>query len=338
MRKRWAAFQQGWMDFRQALAKIKKEAKAQLPLWREDAHQASEELRGKVEGTRSRLRATWADWKTIFSTVDFSREKMHQMLFEDRTQLGRLFESLLMGAIVLSVLVVMLDSVPAIHRRFGWLMVTLEWGFTILFTFEYLLRLYSAHHPFRYATSFFGVIDLVTVLPTYISFFVPGAHTFLVLRILRVFRIFRLFKLFKLLRAGNTILTALRASKEKIAVFLIFVLMLVAIMGSMLYIVEASVENSGFTSIPISIYWAIVTLTTVGYGDISPTTWFGQFIAALVMLMGYVIIAVPTGIVSAELAVGRKAPEVLQLECPRCGKEEHEKESRFCSRCAERLV
>lgn len=315
---------------------MKEEAKKQLPSWEADVHETRDNWNNWWKSKRAKWKRTVAYWKSVFATVDMSREKMHQMLFEERTAVGRLFESMLMVIIVISVLVVMLDSVEEVHRRFGWLMGTLEWIFTFIFTLEYALRLYSAHRPFRYATSFFGIIDLVTILPTYISFFVAGAHTFLVLRILRVFRIFRLLKLVKLLKAGNTIVAALQASKEKIAIFLLFILMLVAMLGSVLYIIEAG-QDSGFTSIPASIYWAVVTLTTVGYGDIAPATWVGRMIAAGVMIIGYSVIAVPTGIVSAEFVNETKKANAKKTECNRCGKDAHVKEARFCDRCGERL-
>ena len=230
----------------------------------------------------------------------------------------------------------MLDSIAVIHQRIGWLLIVFEWIFTLFFTIEYLLRIYSSPHPIRYMTSFFGIIDLISIIPTYISALVAGSHAFLILRILRVLRVFRLLRLVKFMKAGNTIISALNSSKEKIAVFMIFVLLVVTIMGSTLYVVEID-QGSGFTSIPISIYWAIITLTTVGYGDIYPTTWLGQLIASGIMLMGYSILAVPTGIVSAELVKEAKKVNMKKVECPRCGKKEHEEKARYCSRCAEKL-
>ncbi|NND33182.1 MAG: ion transporter [Saprospiraceae bacterium] len=275
-------------------------------------------------------------WKRAFSNIDASPHQLHRMLFEDRTTVGKLFEEVLIILISASVLVVMLDSVAVLHRRAGLLFNTLEWIFTIIFTLEYLLRIYSSPHPIKYMTSFFGIIDLITILPTYIGVIFTGAHTFLILRILRVLRIFRLLKLVKMMKAGNTISASLQASKEKIAVFLIFVLLMVTVMGSMMYIIEAG-NDSGFTSIPVSIYWAIVTLTTVGYGDIAPATWFGQLIAAAIMITGYAVIAVPTGIVSAEFISQKRQARREQSLCEKCGKEEHEENSRFCNRCGDRL-
>lgn len=260
---------------------------------------------------------------------------LHTYLFERTSKGGRIFEYLLLIAIFLSIAIVMLESVESIAADYGNLLFILEWVFTVFFSVEYILRLYSAYRPIKYATSFFGVIDLLSVLPTFISAFVPGAHAFFIIRILRVFRIFRIFKLIKFSRAGLTILTALKASREKILMFLLFVLTLVIITGSLMYLIEGE-SNSGFTSIPRSIYWAIVTLTTVGYGDIAPKTVLGQFFAALIMLLGYAVIAVPTGIVSAEFAQ-TKIPKPTQT-CSRCGKAGHETASRFCNRCGERLI
>lgn len=308
-----------------------------LPAWRKEAHDYSEVWHERYDEKRSALRRTQQAFKTVFSRLDASPEKLHELLFEEKTLAGRMFDWLLIVLILASVFIVILDSVDSLHRQFFWLFGILEWMFTIVFTVEYLLRIYSSPRPIRYMTSFYGIIDLITVLPTYIGVIFSGAHAFLVLRVLRVLRIFRLLKLVKMMRAGSTIMLSLKASREKIVVFLIFVLLLVTIMGSMMYIIEAGTD-SGFTSIPVSIYWAIVTLTTVGYGDIAPGTWLGQFIAALVMIMGYAVIAVPTGIVSAEFIEQRKIAALDRTPCDRCGKNEHEQNARYCSRCGERLL
>ncbi len=313
------------------------EVEKHLPEWKEDLEEFRQEGQNRWTHFKKDIRAERDSWKRTFSTVDASPEKLHEMLFEDKTLIGKRFEEILIVLIFASVLVVMLDSVNKIHAQIGGLLKMLEWFFTIVFTLEYLLRIYSSPHPIRYITSFYGIIDLITILPTYIAVFVSQAHTFLMLRILRVFRVFRLLKLVKMLKASSTIINALKASKAKIAVFLVFVLLMVTIMGSILYIVEAG-EDSGFTSIPNSIYWAIVTLTTVGYGDIAPTTWFGRLIAAGIMIIGYSVIAVPTGIVSAEFANEAKKSKKKKEECFRCGKEKHEPKARFCSRCGERLT
>ena len=312
------------------------EVKKHLPDWRKDVVLYRKERKERWKGFKENFSKNWQDWKQTFSDVDASPEKLHEMLFEDKTMLGKRFEEILIVLIFASILVVALDSVTEIHQQLGWLLDALEWFFTISFTIEYLLRIYSSPHPIRYITSFFGIIDLITILPTYIAFIFPQAHTFLILRILRVFRVFRLLKLVKMMRAGTTIVTALKASKAKIIVFLVFVLMLVTLMGSVLYIVEAG-QDSGFTNIPNSIYWAIVTLTTVGYGDIAPATWMGKLIAACIMIIGYSVIAVPTGIVSAEFVREAKKSKKTNNECPRCGKEEHELEARYCNRCGEKL-
>jgi voltage-gated potassium channel len=321
---------------REILVYMRGQVIEKLPGWKKDASEYSDDWKKRYLIGRISFRKTRLEWKAAFSKIDASPEKLHEMLFEEKTTIGKMFESLLIVLIFASVLVVMLDSVESIHRRFYWLLAILEWIFTIVFTIEYLLRIYSSPRPIRYITSSFGIIDLVTILPTYIGVIFTGAHTFLILRILRVFRIFRLLKLVNMMRAGSTITASLKASRDKISVFLIFVLLAVTVMGSVLYIVEAG-SDSGFTSIPTSIYWAIVTLTTVGYGDIAPSTWLGQLIAAAIMIIGYAVIAVPTGIVSAEFMEQKKKARIDKTDCQRCGKNEHEKEARYCSRCGDRL-
>lgn len=312
------------------------ETRKQLPDWKEDAIEYREEQQNRFSRLKQSLRMEWADWKKTFSNLDASPASMHEMLFEDKTKIGRRFEQLLIVLIISSVIVVLLESVPEIHDRFGFLLIALEWVFTLVFTIEYLLRIYSSPNPIRYITSFYGIIDLITVLPTYIAIFYGQAHTFLVLRVLRVFRVFRLLKLVKMMQAGRTIEAALKASRAKITVFMIFVLLLVTLMGSVLYIVEAG-SGSGFSSIPNSIYWAIITLTTVGYGDITPVTWLGKMIAAAIMLVGYSIIAVPTGIVSAEVLRESRTQNRLTTECQRCGLDNHERDARYCNRCGDKL-
>ena len=228
------------------------------------------------------------------------RARLHEIIFEADTPLGKAFDIGLILCIILSVIAVMLDSVAAIRAEYGGLLLAVEWGFTILFTIEYVLRLTCIGRPWKYATSFFGIVDLLAIIPTYLSVILPGTHYLLVIRILRVLRIFRVLKIVQYLSEANLLLTALKASRRKITVFLFAVLTLVIIFGSLMYIIED--ESHGFTSIPRSMYWAIVTLTTVGYGDISPKTSVGQAIAAVVMILGYSIIAVPTGIVTVELS------------------------------------
>ena len=258
------------------------------------------------------------------------RSRLHEIIFEADTPAGKLFDVLLILSIVLSVVLVMLDSVSGIQQTHGVLLYIGEWVFTILFTIEYLLRLYSVGRPLSYATSFFGIVDLLAILPTYLSLVFPGAQYFLVIRILRVLRVFRVLKLVQYVSEAHVLRQAMRASRRKITVFLFVVLTLVVIFGSLMYIIED--PESGFTSIPQSIYWTIVTLTTVGYGDISPRTGLGQTMAALIMIIGYGIIAVPTGIVTAELTHSYKK-SVSTQSCPQCSFEGHDADAEFCKYC-----
>ena len=264
------------------------------------------------------------------------REKIHEIIFEADTPMGKLFDVVLLVLIAASVLVVMLESVNYINARYADLFFTLEWIFTIIFTIEYLIGSYSFYRPLKYVLSFFGIIDLLAILPAYLSFFViAGTHSLMVIRAFRLIRIFRIFKLGHFLSEGNVILDALRASRVKISVFLTFVCLLVVIIGSMMYLIEGG-EGSGFSSIPRSIYWAIVTLTTVGYGDITPATEVGQFLSAVVMILGYAIIAVPTGIVSAEMVKGSHS-QISTQACRYCGAEGHDHDAVYCRMCGERL-
>ncbi len=267
-----------------------------------------------------------------------TRARLHEIIFEADTPGGRAFDLLLIWSILLSVLAVMLDSVEPIRARHGALLVRLEWGFTILFTIEYVLRLSCIGRPRRYATSFYGVVDLLAIIPTYLSLVFPGSQYLLVIRILRVLRIFRVLKLVQYLDEANVMLRALRASRRKIAVFFSTVLTLVVVFGAVMYLIEGS--EHGFDSIPRSLYWAIVTMTTVGYGDISPQTPVGQALAAVVMVLGFAIIAVPTGIVASEMtraeAGGPQRPVSTQV-CPQCSLEGHDPDARFCKGCGARL-
>ncbi len=262
------------------------------------------------------------------------RLKVHEVIFEADTPAGKWFDVLLILAILASVVLVMLDSVSTIHKPYGSILLFGEWFFTILFTIEYLLRLVSVGRPLAYATSFFGVVDLLAILPTYLSILIPGAQYLLVIRILRVLRIFRILKLVQYLGEARMLTQALRASGRKITVFLIVVLTLVTIFGSLIYLIED--PKDGFTSIPKSIYWSIVTLTTVGYGDISPKTNLGQLLSALIMIIGYGIIAVPTGIVTVELAQAFKQ-KISTQACPECSAEGHDIDAKFCKYCGSRL-
>ncbi len=263
------------------------------------------------------------------------RERLHEVIYESNTTAGKLFDVSLLLLILASIFVVILDSVEAQHRRYGVLYNQLEWIFTILFTLEYLLRLISIKKPLRYVFSFLGIIDLLAIIPSYLSIFIAGTQSLLVFRALRLLRVFRIFKLSHFLSEMRFLGLALRGSLKKISIFMLIVLMLVIILGSIMYLVEDG-EN-GFSSIPESIYWAIVTITTVGYGDITPMTMAGKFVASLIMLMGYGIIAVPTGIVTTEMAIAARDRREKNETCPRCGKEGHDLDARFCNRCGEAL-
>ena len=263
------------------------------------------------------------------------RVRLHQIIFEADTRAGRFFDLALIWLILLSVATVILESVRSVRAQYGDLLYALEWLFTLLFTVEYLLRLLSVRRPLRYATSFFGVVDLLAIIPTYLSIFVPGSQYLLVIRILRLLRVFRLLKLSEYVAEADTLRRALRASSRKISVFISAVVLLVVIIGALMYVIEG--EEHGFTSIPISIYWAIVTLTTVGYGDLSPRTPFGQVLASIVMVIGYGIIAVPTGIVSVELAQATRELKVSRQSCPSCGAEGHDPDALCCKYCGAKL-
>ncbi|HKP70654.1 MAG TPA: ion transporter [Pyrinomonadaceae bacterium] len=261
------------------------------------------------------------------------RHRVHAVVFESETMAGRVFDVSVICLILLSVTAVILESIPGVRDVFGPELLIAEWFFTILFTFEYLLRLISVRRPFRYALSFYGLVDLLAILPTYLSLFVPGTQYFLTIRILRLLRIFRILKLAEYTSESRVLTTALMASHRKIFVFLVAVLTIVTVVGSLMYVVEG--EENGFTDIPTSIYWAIVTLTTVGYGDLSPKTPLGKFLASVVMILGYGIIAVPTGIVTAELARAGK-PASTQV-CPECHSEPHDIDAIHCKYCGATL-
>lgn len=262
------------------------------------------------------------------------RAKTHEIIFEADTKADRLFDIFLILAILLSVISVMLESIPTIRKAFGYELYLFEWLFTILFTVEYIFRIISVGRPFKYVLSFFGIIDFLAIIPTYLSLFFPGAHMLSVVRILRVLRVFRVLKLVKYLGEAQLLLKALKASRRKVTVFFLTVVTLVIIFGSIMYLVEG--DESGFVSIPYSIYWAIVTLTTVGYGDITPQTDLGKMISALVMILGYSIIAVPTGIITAEITQSVKR-EVTTQSCPQCSLEGHDKDARYCKYCGSGL-
>lgn len=262
------------------------------------------------------------------------RDKTYKIIFEADTPAGKFFDEALIVSIMLSVFVVMLDSVSSVKASHGDLLHLLEWGFTILFTIEYFLRLAFARGTIKYATSFFGIVDLMAIIPTYLSLFLPGGQYLVVIRVLRLLRIFRVLKLVKYLREADLLIRALRASRQKITIFLFAVLNLVVILGSFMYVIEGA--EHGFTSIPRSIYWAIITLTTVGYGDIVPETPLGQALASFIMILGYGMIAVPTGIVTAEITHASRGKMACRV-CSRCSAEGHDVDAQFCKRCGEKL-
>ena len=264
------------------------------------------------------------------------RERLHTVIFEADTRAGKAFDVVLLVAILASIVAVCLESVPSIRAEHGALLKRIEWGLTIAFTAEYILRLACVSRPMGYARSFYGVVDLVSILPSYLGLLFAGGHSLMVIRALRLLRIFRVFKLGHFVAEGDMLYRALAASRRKILVFLGAVLTLVLILGTLMYLVEGG-RGGGFKSIPESVYWAIVTMTTVGYGDIAPQTVAGKTLASAVMIAGYGIIAVPTGIVTAELANRRPQRLVSSQRCEACAFADHEADARFCKRCGEAL-
>ncbi len=264
------------------------------------------------------------------------RSKIHLVIFGTSTRAGKRFDLILLVLIVASVLIVMLDSVKEIRAEWGRELFIIEWVFTLLFSVEYVLRVLAVRRPFRYMFSFFGLVDLLAILPTFIAVFTPAAASLITVRILRMLRVFRILKLVSFLREARMLSSALRASRRKITVFLSTVLTLVVILGTLMYIIEDS--SSGFTSIPRSIYWAIVTLTTVGYGDIAPATPIGQALAAFIMILGYSIIAIPTGIVSSELVRADRQERNPAIECPNCHASSNGEAVKFCWQCGHELT
>ncbi|AUD60694.1 MAG: ion transporter [Gammaproteobacteria bacterium] len=258
------------------------------------------------------------------------KRQLRTIIFGTDTPAGRYFDIALMVCIVLSVALVFLDTVEVFHREYGQIIRVLEWVFTIIFTLEYGLRLYCATHPVLYARSFYGIVDLLSVLPSYLALLIPGANFTLVIRILRLFRIFRVLKLLRYLSEGNVLLRAMMQSSRKVFIFFFSVSLIVMVLSAVMYVVEG--PDNGFSSIPKSVYWTIVTITTVGYGDITPKTGLGQAIAAFTMLIGYSIIAIPTGILTAEISqeVGRHRD---LRSCNQCHKTGHDLDAMYCSRC-----
>ncbi|MDX1631101.1 MAG: ion transporter [Thermoanaerobaculia bacterium] len=262
------------------------------------------------------------------------RHSFYEVIFEAETPGGKAFDVALLVLILVSVIAVLLESVAGIRALYGRPLLILEWGITILFTIEYLLRLIVVRRPWQYATSFFGLVDLLAILPTYLSVLVAGAQSLLVIRALRLLRVFRILKMAHFLGEARVLKTALAASARKITVFLFTVLTMVLLIGATMYLIEG--EDSGFTSIPQSMYWAIVTMTTVGYGDVAPQTVPGKMLASLVMIVGYGIIAVPTGIVTVEMSEAFRR-RVTAEACPACGREGHDPDAQYCKHCGGEL-
>ncbi len=265
-----------------------------------------------------------------------SRNRLHEIIFEADTAAGKAFDVALLWLIVLSVLTVIAESVPEWNSAFHTEFIRLEWGFTALFTLEYVLRLLVVKKPWHYARSFFGLVDLLAILPTFIGLIVPGSSSLRIIRILRVLRVFRVLKLVGFIAEAKQLQNALRASRRRIIVFLSAVLALVTILGTLMYLVED--EQAGFSSIPRSIYWAIVTVTTVGYGDIAPQTVAGQVIASMMMILGYAIIAVPSGLVGVQMMrsnirSSEKPTSASTQACPSCGKDGHDSDAQHCKYC-----
>ncbi len=258
----------------------------------------------------------------------------YKIIFEHGTRKGRIFDELLLVAIILSVMVVFLDSILMLHNRYATLFLMLEWFFTIAFTIEYILRIIITERKKEFIFSFYGIIDFLSFVPTYLSLFFAGAQFLLIIRILRLLRIFRILKLVRYTYASVYLIHALKHSREKIVVFLGTVLMIVTIIGALMYLIEG--PETGFDSIPKSIYWAIVTITTVGYGDIAPATALGQILASVLMITGYAIIAVPTGIITAEMS-REKSRSSKPIHCPRCSNTEHDQDAEYCKKCGEKL-
>lgn len=262
------------------------------------------------------------------------RLKLRSIIFDTDTAAGRYFDLVVILCIICSVILVLIDTVESIHAKYGFIIQVLEWFFTVMFTIEYGLRLYCSTSPWRYGRSFYGIVDLLSVLPSYLALFLPGANFTLIIRILRLFRIFRILKLLRYLSEGTLLLRALMQSGRKIFVFFFSVLLIVLVLSPVMYVVEG--PANGFTSIPKSIYWTIVTITTVGYGDITPKTVLGQTIASFTMLLGYSIIAIPTGILTASIhnEMGRSRNSRV---CHTCKKAGHEQYANFCDRCGSKL-
>jgi len=267
--------------------------------------------------------------------TDGWRLKLYTIIFEADTPAGRAFDVALIIVILTSVLVVVLDSLASIHSRYAATLSALEWSFTLLFTLEYLARISCVRHPWTYVRSFYGVVDLLAVAPTYLAVLIPGLNALIDVRVLRLLRVFRIFKLAEYVAEFGALGSALLASRRKILVFITFVLMVVFVLGTLMYVVEG--PEHGFTSIPVAVYWAITTMTTVGFGDLTPRTDFGRLIASAMMLLGWGTLAVPTGIVSAEFTAQRMAAKPTSRTCHECLSEGHAATANFCRDCGAAL-
>jgi voltage-gated potassium channel len=263
------------------------------------------------------------------------RQKLYQIIFEADTPAGKRFDIALLVIIVISIALVMIESIPSVKKIYGNELLTAEWLITIVFTIEYLLRIFSSPKPAKYIFSFLGIIDLLAILPTFFSLIAPDAQALVVIRAIRLLRIYRILKLYHFIRASNLLVLALKRSARKISIFMMFIVILVVLLGSIMYLVEGA--QNGFFSIPLSIYWAVITLTTVGYGDIVPLTALGKFIASFIMLLGYSILAIPTGIVTVEMSRTFNEATDKSKSCPRCGEPNHAPEAKYCRICGEKL-
>jgi voltage-gated potassium channel len=264
------------------------------------------------------------------------REKLWEIVFEAETPMGKAFDVVLLWTIALSVIAVMLESVDSVEARWGAQLHIVEWLFTVIFTVEYVLRLWLVRRPLSYALSFFGIVDLLSCLPSYLELFVPGMQALMVIRILRLLRMFRVLKMIQHVRGADHIMRALLASRAKIFVFFLAVSIFAVLMGTLIYLAESGVEGTKFVNIPVSIYYTIITITTIGFGDMTPTTAAGMFLTSVAGLCGYAILAVPTGIVSAEMAQAARADETTDA-CPSCGAHGHLPDAKFCRRCGEKF-
>ncbi len=259
-----------------------------------------------------------------------TRAQLQEIIFEADTPAGKIFDVILIISVLISVAAVMLESIASVEARYGEILRSVEWIITVLFSIEYVLRLYAVQKSLRYAVSFFGIVDFLAIIPTYIGLLIPGSHYFMTIRILRVLRIFRVFKLVAYIKETDQLIAALKASRRRILVFLLTVVTLVVMLGAFMYMIEGA--KAGFTSIPRSVYWAIVTLTTVGYGDISPQTALGQSLAAVIMILGYSLIVVPTGFVTVAYSAEAKRGKNRRV-CQKCGCDDHDLDAGFCKLC-----